>query len=448
MGRRKKNQRITQGGYLASGKGYNTPDIVLQQPQLFMFDLSSYMSAVKAAKGIDYSRRVQLYDMYESCDLDLHLSGVIAKRLRGATRIPIEFRRDGKPIPEINELLDTSWFREMRKDIILAQFWGYSLIQIYRDEQGKIGYDLIPRKHYDPIGGKLLKFQGDLDGTPIEEYPNMIFVGKPRDLGILAVLLIGVLYKRGSISDWAKFCNIWGIPIREYTYNAGDEETRQSLIRDARSQGSNAVYIHPKESDLNIIQAGDKTGSSQLFESFVRYWDNEMSIRVLGNTLTTSTQGTGTYAQAKVHQEGEEEMQQDDCAYLLDVLNDQLIPILEGLGIPLGKGRFVYAKEERIDVSQQMDVVLKANSLGVPISDDYIYELTGIDKPENYDELKAERLVQREAARTALEGRQDPPSPQQHQGDTNGNQTTLKQRLGSFFGLAPHCHRGADSEDW
>lgn len=445
MGRHKKQlKRITQGGYLTSRNGY-TPDIILQQPQVFMFDLMAYMNAVKAAKGIDYSRRVQLYDMYESCDLDLHLSAVLAKRLRGVTRIPIEFRRDGKPVDEINELIDAPWFREMRQDIILAKFWGYSLMQIYRDEAGDIGYDLIPRKHYDPINGRLLKFQGDIDGTPIETYPNMLFVGKPRDLGMLAALLPAVLYKRGSISDWAKFCNIWGIPIREYTYNAGDEETRASLLRDARNQGANAIYIHPKESELNIIQAGDKAGSSELFREFVEYWDNEMSIRVLGNTLTTSTQGTGTYAQAKVHQEGEEEMQMDDCAYILDVLNYQLTPILEALGIPLSGGKFVYAKEERIDVTQQMDIVLKAHSIGLPISDDYLYGLTGIDKPDNYDELKQAEAERKQATQEAIErASKEQPAPEEN--DSKGNKTSLKQRLGSFFGLAPQD--GADSENW
>lgn len=43
--------------------------------------------------------------MYESALLDLHLSGVLAKRLRGVTRLPIEFLRDGKPDDSINAQL-------------------------------------------------------------------------------------------------------------------------------------------------------------------------------------------------------------------------------------------------------------------------------------------------------------------------------------------------------
>ena len=79
-------KRITQGG-MAVLPGQRLPDVVLQMPEVFYFDMNAYMNSVKSAKSIDYSNRVRLYDMYESALLDLHLSGVIAKRLRGATQI-------------------------------------------------------------------------------------------------------------------------------------------------------------------------------------------------------------------------------------------------------------------------------------------------------------------------------------------------------------------------
>ena len=92
------------------------------------------------------------------------------------------------------------------------------------------------------------------------------FVGSERDLGIYAELLPAVLYKRGDMSDWAQFCNIFGMPVREYTYDAGDEEARRRVIADARRQGANAAYIHPKESELKLVEAGNKTGSSDFIE--------------------------------------------------------------------------------------------------------------------------------------------------------------------------------------
>ena len=194
------------------------------------------------------------------------------------------FQRDGIPDDAINKQLRSPWFKQLRKDIILSEFWGFTLVQFYLDDEGNIRYDLIDRKHYDPIQRHLLKFQGDQQGIPIDDFENCLFAGSQRSLGIFAELMPAVLYKRGDMADWAQFCNIFGMPIREYTYDAGDETARRRLISDARRQGSNAVYIHPKDSELTLIESGNKTGSSDLYKTFADYWDSKISIRVLGNT--------------------------------------------------------------------------------------------------------------------------------------------------------------------
>ena len=221
--------------------GQPLPDVVLQMPEIFFFDIRKYQDALTSAKSIDYSQRTRLYDMYESAELDLHLSGIIDKRLRGVTRIPIEFQRDGKPDDVINAQLRSPWFKQLRKDLVMAEFWGFTLVQFYLDEAGNIRYDLVNRKHYDPVHRLLLKHQGDQDGLPIDEFDNILFVGTERGLGKYAQLLPAVLYKRGDMADWARFCNVFGMPIREYTYDAGDEEARKRLIAEARNQGTNAV---------------------------------------------------------------------------------------------------------------------------------------------------------------------------------------------------------------
>lgn len=110
MARPKKKRRITEGGYTQITPAYTTgpyarvePDIILQMPELFYFDMSSYISALNAAKAIDFYNRTRLYDMYESALLDLHLGGIIEKRKVGVSRIPIEFRRNGKPDDNVNK---------------------------------------------------------------------------------------------------------------------------------------------------------------------------------------------------------------------------------------------------------------------------------------------------------------------------------------------------------
>lgn len=426
--RKNARKRIIQGG-LVDIRNTRQPDVVLQMPEIFYFDMNAYINSVKSALNIDFTNRVRLYDMYESSMLDLHLSGVLDKRLRGVTKIPIEFRRNDQPDEAINAQLRSPWFKELRKDLIMSHFWGFTLVQFYLDGDGNIRYDLINRKHYDPIHRKLLKYQGAIDGISIDEFPNTMFVGSERKLGIFAELLPAVLYKRGNMADWARFANIFGMPIREYTYDAGDEEARVRLIADARRQGSNAVYIHPKGSELKLIEASNKTGSSELYRTFAEYWDSKMSIRVLGNTLTTDARENGTQSLGTVHKQEEDEMNADDCGFLLDILNYNMRPVFQNLGFNVDGGEFVYAKHDKINPSQQIDIVQKLSSMGLPMDDDYLYETFSVRKPDNYDELKLMKEAERQAMRDALAA---------DKGDNkNTSQTPVNNRLRSFFGLAP-----------
>lgn len=426
--RKNARNRIIQGG-LVDIRNTRQPDVVLQMPEIFYFDMNAYINSVKSALNIDFTNRVRLYDMYESSMLDLHLSGVLDKRLRGVTKIPIEFRRNDQPDDVINAQLRSPWFKELRKDLIMSHFWGFTLVQFYLDEDGNIRYDLINRKHYDPIHRKLLKYQGAIDGISIDEFPNTMFVGSERKLGIFAELLPAVLYKRGNMADWARFANIFGMPIREYTYDAGDEDARARLIADARRQGSNAVYIHPKDSELTLREASNKTGSSELYRTFAEYWDSKMSIRVLGNTLTTDARENGTQSLGTVHKEEEDEMNADDCGFLLDILNYNMRPVFQNLGFNVDGGEFVYASHDKINPSQQIDIVQKLSSMGLPIDDDYLYETFSVRKPDNYEELKLMKEAERQAMRDALAA---------DKGDNkNTSQTPVNNRLRSFFGLAP-----------
>ena len=442
----KPTRRITEG---ANGES-ELVDIVLSAPELFYFDIQKYIHAINSAKSTSFSFRSRLYDMYESALMDLHLAGVLAKRLKGVTKIPIEFHRDGVPDDEINRQLASPWMKKLREEIVLAQFWGFTLLQFYTDDEGDIRFYSVPRKHYDPIRQRLLRHQTDTEGTPISEFPNMLFVGSERELGILSQILVAVLYKRNNYADWAKYCELYAIPIQEYTYNAGDEETRRQLLLDARNRGNNAVYIHPAESNFKFVESNAKSGTSELFKDFTEYWDQQIAVRVLGNTLTTSASDTGTQALGTVHKAVEEELNEDDCNTVLDVLNYYMIPIFEALGYNVSGGKFVSAKRKEIDITTQADIYLKMQQLGLPLDADDVYEALNVKKPDDFDKQIAEQEEQRKALAASLEGaskEDQTPSEEHSKEDKKKGDKSLKDRLAHFFGLAPgETPLGADND--
>ena len=233
--------KITIGGNIPQ-QGQQHPNvIVLTQPKRFGIDIADFTSAVRAAEDVDFSRRYKLYDLYSDILMDTHLSCVIEKRRNAVLCADIEFWRDGKPDKAVNEQIKSPWFSRLVTDIIDAKMWGFSLASSIARGSGS-NYDLIPRKHADPVRRLILRHQTDITGTSWDEYPDLLFIGSPSDLGLLAKAAPWVIYKRNTTGDWSQFSEVFGMPIQEYTYETDDEDSRQRAIDDAYNAGSLAVF--------------------------------------------------------------------------------------------------------------------------------------------------------------------------------------------------------------
>lgn len=443
----KKTKQITQAGATEILPGQQNPTIILQSPELFHFDIGKYMAALETAEAIDFHNRTQLYDIFHSIiTTDGHLSGIVDKRLSAVSRERFEFQRDGKPVDEVNRQIRSPWFRAWVKDAVASKLWGFSLFQFRRDEKGWITYDLIDRKHFDPVTNQILMYEMDVTGVPLEAFDNCLLVcDDPRGVGKLATCAPYALYKRGNMGDWAQFCQIFGMPIREYTYSAGDEDARKRLLADARKQGANAVYIHPEGSSMTLHEAAGKSGTVDLYERFLDNCNDEMSIAVLGNTLTTKSDTNGTQALGTVQAKEQMKITEDDIQFILDLLNYDMTDIFAALGVNTENGEFVRVEQKYQDKQVQINVVSKLKEMGLPMSDDYLYETFDVEKPDDYDARKAAIEAEQEAARERARelalrlnegGRGAEPTAEERR--------TFLDRFRSFFGLAPQD--GANGE--
>lgn len=422
--------------------GQQNPTIILQSPELFHFNIARYMASLQSASAIDFYNRSELYDIYHSIiTTDGHLSGIINKRLSAVARERFEFQRNGKPVDEVNEQIKSPWFRSFIKEAVNSKLWGFTLCQFRRDERGWITFDLIDRKHFDPVKQQVLLYETDVTGIPLEAFSNcLVICDSPRGLGALATCAPYALYKRGNIGDWAQFCQIFGMPIREYTYTAGDEEARKRLLQDARKQGADAVYIHPEGSGMQLHEASGKSGTNDLYERFTNNCNDEMSIAILGNTLTTKSDTNGTQALGTVQAKEQLKITDDDVQFILDLLNYDMADIFASLGVNTEGGEFVRVEQKYQDKQVQINVVSKLKEMGLPMSDDYLYKTFDVEKPEDYDTLKAEQEAEAQAraerARELAERLNQPP--------TNEEKEKFLDRFKRFFGLAPQDGASGD----
>lgn len=434
-GRPAAKKTITSAGASDILPGQQNPTIILQSPELFHFNITRYMASLESASAIDFYNRTELYDIYHSIiTTDGHLAGIIQKRLSAVARERFEFQRDGKPVDEVNEQIKSPWFRSFIKEAVNSKLWGFTLCQFRRDERGWITFDLIDRKHFDPVKRQVLLYETDVIGVPLEAFSNcLVICDNPRGLGTLATCAPYALYKRGNLGDWAMFCQIFGMPIREYTYPAGDQEARQRLLKDAKMQGANAVYIHPEGSSMTMHESQGKSGTNDLYERFTANCNDEMSIAVLGNTLTTKSSENGTQALGTVQAKEQMKITEDDVQFILDLLNYDMTEIFASLGVDTSGGEFVRVEQKYQDKQVQINVVSKLKEMGLPMSDDYLYKTFDVEKPEDYDSLKAQQEA--EAQEKAERARQL--AEQLNQPPTNEEKRKFLDRFKRFFGLAP-----------
>ena len=124
-------RRITVGGQ-ATRPGAH---IIVQQPMRFNLDLGVFKQAIRSAENVDYTRRVQLYDIYTEAMLDPHLMSVTRKRKSAILGSPIEFRRSGVPDEAINSK-DFSNARFVRN--LYERTWGKAAYRRSLDEKGAL----------------------------------------------------------------------------------------------------------------------------------------------------------------------------------------------------------------------------------------------------------------------------------------------------------------------
>lgn len=415
----KKKNKITEGGQASRTV------IRLSQPQRFHVDIADYISAINAAECVDWSYRARLFDLYTNALTDTHLSSVIQKRKSTLTSAPIKFMsKNGEYDDSINDIISSPWFFKFVESCLDARFWGFSLFQFDTDKDGYITCDVIARKHVDPINKKILTNQFDQDGESFDNFYNLLLVGDPKDLGLLSKAVPWVIYKTNAVGDWSQFSELFGMPIREYTYDSNDDDARQRLLADANEQGAASVYIHPVGSGLNLIESAGKSASSEVYSSLINRCNNEISKLFLGNTLTTESGDNGTQALGTVQAKGEDLIKQSDRTYILNILNYDVTDMFLQLGIDTRGGKFIFEETEDNDLEKQMRIVQGLYQIGLPLSTDSLYEKFGLDKPKEGEEIKKEPQQQDKPQQNGM--------PQKQQEPNDKSQSWLSNILGGW----------------
>lgn len=311
-------------------------------------DISYWRNALTNAESVYNPNRTRLYDLYSDIILDGHLSGVIAKRLDATLNKELCFEKNGVRDASFDGLIQSMPFRELMKTILQTLLWGISGVEFLPGSA--FAFQHIPRKHIKPEQGIIAFEQTGTTGLRYADMPQVWIMGDPADLGLLLKCAPYALYKRGGLSDWAQYIELFGQPIRVIKYDSYDEQTRAELKRILDESGSSLSIMLPRQADFEIKDGKQTNCDGNLQLSFVKALNEEMSITILGNTETTTSSQSAGYAQSKVHLQQQLEITRSDMTYTAAMLNSPaFMAILAGYGYDVAGGRFVFAKDNDIE---------------------------------------------------------------------------------------------------
>jgi phage gp29-like protein len=216
-------------------------------------------------------------------------------------------------------------------------------------------------------------------------------IGTPNGLGLLLKAIPYVLYKRGCWGDWAQYSEVFGMPTKIGRYNGYDEATRIALESALDAAGSALSIVIPEEAKLEFLESKTTNGSADLYKGLADACDEQLSILFLGNTETTKSSKSSGYAQSVTHSHQQQQIAEDDRAYVLGYLETEVRRVMQSLGFAMDGGEWQFeAEQENISLKDRVNIDTTLKNAGLQIDDEYFYETYSIPKPKNYNKDKTE----------------------------------------------------------
>lgn len=414
-------------------------------------DIGSWRRALKAA---DQGKVKELHELYDDILLDTKLTDAIGKRIEAVLESNLTFiNADKEEVEEITSLMETLEWEELLTIIMQARFWGRSGAELSFADS-KLGVEEIPGKHINLKDQTILLRDTDRTGIPYKDDPFIIILGKERSHGLLLKVAPYVIYKRGGFGDWAQWIELFGMPQRVGKYNIHDPESRAALEEALERAGSAPWLTVPEGTAIENVETS--TGNGAAYDDFRKACNEELTVAILGQTLTTTQGDSGARALGEVHQEIEAGKHRSDLRYVQRILNQHILPRLEARGYPVARGKFIFP--DAVEQLEVADVIALSDIMDIPKS--YLHERYAIPMAAD-----GEAIARRSSGIGPMIPMGPPDEDDLDDGDdddlgddepkhkhahaqepiANSDEVSWWQRMMRFFGFAPGDRLGAST---
>lgn len=219
-----------------------------------------------------------------------------------------------------------------------------------------------------------------------EELPENKFIthtfgskhDNPYGIGLGNKLYWLVFFKRKGTSFWLVYSEKFGNPTTVGKYGKGtNDEEKRTLMNAMRSMSNDSAVTIPENMAIELLEA-KRSGSFETYERLCAYMDKQMSIAVLGETMTTDVGNAGSRAAGQVHNDIRLEIIKADTTILAETLEDQLFrPIVEYNVPNANVPQIIFEVDEEEDLNARAEIDKKLFEMGYEPTEEYIREHYG-----------------------------------------------------------------------
>lgn len=199
---------------------------------------------------------------------------------------------------------------------------------------------VIPQRFVIAADNKTLMLGNGIDNPePLWDHAFLMHTHKAKSGylvrgGLHRILAWPYVFKNYSVRDLAEFLEIYGLPMRLGTYPAGATESEKfTLLRAVMDIGHRAAGIIPQGMQIDFKDAAK--GSSDPFESMIKWCEMSQSKAILGGTLTSQSDGkSSTNALGNIHEVARLEIRDSDGKQLASSISRDIVASLMRLNYP------------------------------------------------------------------------------------------------------------------
>ena len=314
-------------------------------------------------------------------------------------------RADVALADEIRELVRGPEFRELARRCLWGLGPGLAAVEILWDRSGPQwtpgGYRWRDPRwfRWDREDAHVLRVLSDEDqseGAPLNPFQWVVHTpsirpGIPARGGLARPVAALYCLASWSLADWAAWLERYGRPIRIGKWGGGaSEEDKRTLLRAVSAIGSDSAATIPESMQIELLEAA-RSSTSDAYERFERWLDEQVTIAVLGQAATT--QGTpGRLGSDEAQAEVRADILAGDCEELANTLNRDLVrPYVElNRGPQEAYPRIVLQPREPEDGEALAKTLRMLVPLGLRVEGSVVRDRLGLpDPPEGAEVLEA-----------------------------------------------------------